>query len=199
MPNRQLFQSRALGFTSCPGSRIAGFMKQSGWKERSKRLRIVLEIGLLGVLYWGMSTWQTANLLQSGMAAPAFALSTLEGEEFSLQNLRGKRVLLHFWATWCGVCRQEHDALNAIYDGLGPDEVLLAVVLDVDNLEPVRIAMREGKVRYPVLLGTDRIQKDYRVSAFPTNYYVDPAGKIAAATVGMTTRWGMNARLGCAR
>lgn len=174
-------------------------MEMAAWKKRSKRLRIVLEITLLGVVYWGLTSWQTGGLLQSGIAAPALQLSTLAGQSISLQNLRGKRVMLHFWATWCGVCRQEHDALNAVQDSLGPDEVLLSVVLDVDDAEPVRIAMQEGKIRYPVLIGTDQVQRDYKVSAFPTNYYVDTEGIISANGVGMSTRWGMNTHLGCAR
>lgn len=168
-------------------------------QKMRKRFRWLLELALLAVVYWGVSSWQSGGLLPAGTIAPKLNLSTLEGEEFSLESLRGKRVLLHFWATWCGVCRREHEALNAIQEGLGPDEVLLSVVLDVQDEEPVRLAMEKGEIRYPVLLGTDQVQADYRVSAFPTNYFVDAAGAISAATVGMSTHWALGARLGCAR
>ncbi|GMV14627.1 MAG: TlpA family protein disulfide reductase [Polyangiaceae bacterium] len=167
------------------------------WRKRA--LRIALEIGLVAAVYFGVSAWQGRKLLGSASPAPAFSLRSLDGKQVALEDLRGKRVLLHFWATWCGVCRQEHGALNAVQAGLGPDEVLLSVVADSEDPETVRRYAAEAGIRYPVLLADAKVVRDYRVGAFPTNYFVSKAGQITGHTVGMSTRFGMNARLGCAR
>jgi thiol-disulfide isomerase/thioredoxin len=167
------------------------------WRRRA--LRIAFEVGIVVALYFGITAWQGRKLLGSSAPAPAFALQSLDGKRVSLADLRGKRVLLHFWATWCGVCKREHGALNAVQAGLGPDEVLLSVVADADDPEAVRRYAAEAGIRYPVLLADDRVVRDYRVSAFPTNYFVAKDGTISAHTVGMSSRFGMDARLGCAR
>ena len=161
--------------------------------------RVLLDVAVLALAYWGISAWQSSALIASGTPAPALELQSLEGKTWSLETLKGRRVLLHFWATWCGVCRREHDALNALQEKLGPEELLLSVVLDADDESAGRRAVAEGKVRYPVLMGNAAIQQAYRVRALPTNYFVDAAGAIAGSSVGMSTRWGLGARLGCAR
>lgn len=166
---------------------------------RSRAARIALEIGLVVAIYFAVTGWQGRKLLGSADPAPAFSLTSLDGKRVNLGDLRGKRVLLHFWATWCGVCRREHGALNAVQASLGPDEVLLSVVEDSDDPEAVRRYAADAGIRYPVLLADRRVVKDYRVGAFPTNYFVSKEGKITGHTVGMSTRFGMNARLGCAR
>ena len=152
---------------------------------------------ILGVFAAG-SAWQTRDLSSDG-AAPAFALKTLDGNVVRLEDLRGKTVLLHFWATWCGVCRYETSALNALHARLGGPEALLSVVADSENVDHVRRVIAERGIRYPVLLGTPDVLGRYRVSAFPTNHFVSPSGTIRSSSVGMSTRWSLAARMGCAR
>lgn len=158
-----------------------------------------LQAALLVAVVWAVSAWQTRSHLGSRALAPDFALRDLDGKQVRLADLRGKRVLLHFWATWCGVCKLEPDALNAVHDRLGPDEVLLGVVADSDEPAEVRRFVEEHGVRYPVLLADDAVLAAYRVGAFPTNYFIAPDGTISASTVGLTTRFGMWARMAWAR
>jgi thiol-disulfide isomerase/thioredoxin len=117
----------------------------------------------------------------------------------SLESLRGKRVLVHLWATWCGVCRMELGALEAVHAGLGPDEALVSIVADAEDRTAVAAFVKEHGIRYPVLLGTDEVLRAFRVTAFPTNYYLDGSGAIRGATVGMSTRLSMKVRLALAR
>jgi len=167
--------------------------------RRKRALRIAFEVALVVAVYVGVSSWQGRALLGADSPAPAFSLRSLDGKQVALADYSGKRVLLHFWATWCGVCRREHGALNALQAGLGADEVLLSVVADSEDPEAVRRYAAEAGIRYPVLLADAKVVRDYRVAAFPTNYFVTGAGKISATTVGMSTRFGMDFRLGCAR
>ena len=167
------------------------------WKKRAPR--IAMEIAIVVGIYFAITAWQGQNLLGSSTPAPAFTLTSLDGKQVALADLKGKRVLLHFWATWCGVCTQEHGALNADQAGLASDEILLSVVADSDDPEAIRKYAAEAGIRYPVLLADAAVVRNYRVGAFPTNYFVSKEGQITGHTVGISTRLGMNTRLGCAR
>jgi peroxiredoxin len=161
--------------------------------------RWVLELAAVVALYVALSAYQGRHLIGTGETAPAFTLTALDGSRVSLESLRGKRTLVHFWATWCGVCRQEFGALNAVAAGLGKDEALVTVVADSDDAEAVRHFAEERGLHYPILLASDDVVRTYRVGAFPTNYFITPDGTIAAHTVGMSSRWSLNARLALAR
>lgn len=116
-----------------------------------------------------------------------------------MADVDGKTTLIHFWATWCGVCRAEFSALNAIQRNLDSDQALLSVVADSEHPEFVRSFAKEHSLDYPILLGTDEVLERYRVQAFPTNYYVDQSGALKGTSVGLSTRWGMLLRLGCTK
>lgn len=161
----------------------------------AKARRWAVEIALFAGVYFAVSSLQERNLLATHSPAPAFELSTLDGRTVSLEALRGKRVALHFWATWCGVCRREFGALNAVQQGLSPDEAVYAIVADSDDPEQVRRFVAEHHITYPVLLGTGEVLAAYRVGSFPTTYYVDREGRIGAHTVGMSTRFLIRARM----
>ncbi|MDQ2644242.1 MAG: TlpA family protein disulfide reductase [Myxococcota bacterium] len=141
-------------------------------------------------VFLGVSAYQTRNHV-SRQPAPEFSLLDLAGNRVSLSAYRHKKVLLHFWATWCGVCRAELPSLRSLQRSLGPDEILLTIVEDSDDAEAVRRFAREHELEYPVLLGTDDVRRAYRVRSFPTNYYVNGDGSIRTSTVGLSTRLGM--------
>ena len=168
-------------------------------ESRGRRLRRwALEGALVVAVWFGVNAWTERDLVGGG-PAPPFELRDLDGNVVSLQALRGKTVALHFWATWCGVCRQELGTLNATHDGLRRDEALYAVVADSEDPQAVRRFVAEHGIRYPVLLGTEETLRAYRVSAFPTNYFIGADGSIRDATRGMTTRWALASRIGCSR
>ncbi len=163
-------------------------------------MRVALEVGVALLVFLALSAWQTRRLLPtSGEQAPDFQLRDLSGNLVSRQDFDGRATLIHFWATWCGVCRQELSALNWLYQRLGPDEALVTIVADSEDPGAVRRFVRDNEIRYPVLLATPEVLERYRVSAFPTNYYLDGSGGVQDKTVGLSTRFSMDARLGCAK
>lgn len=155
---------------------------------------LVLQVALLAGVFALVTAYQTRNHL-AREAAPDFSLLDLEGNRVSLSQYRGKKVLLHFWATWCGVCRVELPSLRSLSKNLGPDAVLLTIVEDSDDVAAVRRFASEHELTYPILLGTSDVLRAYRVSAFPTNYYVNGDGTVHATSVGLSTRLGMAFRL----
>lgn len=162
--------------------------------------RLALDAAITAALIAGIFAWQRRGLLPAeGEAAPDVALRDLDGRPVRLADWRGRRVQLHFWATWCRVCRFEHGALNAVHDGLAEGSALLAIVADGEEPERIRAYVREAGIRYPVLLAGAGALDAFRVDRLPTNYFLDAEGRIVGRDVGVQSRWGMKLRLGCAR
>jgi peroxiredoxin len=158
------------------------------------RSRIVQALLLIAV-YVGISAWQERSTVSTDGPAPALHGVTLDGRQLSLAQLRGQSVLVHFWATWCGVCRLELDSLNALHQRLPAGTVLLSVVADGADRAHLQAFAKQHDIRYPVLVADEAALQRYGVRAFPTNYYVDEGGVIQDVTVGMSTRWAMWLRL----
>lgn len=162
---------------------------------RSKRWLVVgIELLLVAAAVFGAGAYQTRKHLK-GRVAPDFELVDLSGERVRLRDFRHKKVLLHFFATWCGVCRLELPSLKGLKAHLGPGEALVAVVEDSSDVEAVRRYAQAHELNYPILLGSTEVLRAYRVGAFPTNYYLNGDGTISGSTVGLSTRVGMSARL----
>ncbi len=171
-----------------------------GRSSRGRVLSYLGQVALVVAIYVGISAWQTRTHLESGAAAaPDFELRSLSGATVRLSELRDKSVVLHFWATWCGVCKMEISGLKSLVKSLDPDQVLVSVVADADDEAQVRRFVQEHEIDYPVLLADEKILSQYRVTAFPTTYFLAPDGSIDSSTVGLSNRFAYRARLGCAR
>ncbi len=193
--NAEALTSQADG-TESEAALNQGAPKPSVVRRNRWRSWLLQALLVLGV-YFGVSAYNERSLLAG--AAPGFVLRDLAGNSVSLQDFRGKRVLLHFWATWCGVCLQEFGALNDVAVKASPNEVVISVVSDADDVDKLRQFVKANDIRYPVLLASDQVIEAYAVRAFPTNYFLDEQGIIVSKTVGMSTRFGMKARLAWAR
>ncbi|WP_028390747.1 TlpA disulfide reductase family protein [Bacillus cihuensis] len=127
--------------------------------------------------------------LSSGQKAPDFELATLNGETVKLSDYRGKKVMLNFWATWCGPCREEMPDMEVFSNGLGKDTVILAVNIDSQN--DVQTFVDEMGVTFPILLDSQNIKnavnKRYKVSAMPTTYFIDSEGLISRKHIGQVS------------
>lgn len=185
--------------SAAPASAAPASAGSERWSLR-RFLRLGAQILLLVGVFVIAGRWQTRqHLPRKASPAPDFTLTDLQGNRVRLSDFRGKTVLLHFWATWCGVCRHEVGALNAVAESLDENEVLLTVVADGDERDAISHFVNERGVRYPVLLGNEAVLEAYRVTMFPTNYFLDREGRIATSTVGMSSRWSLQARMGCSR
>ncbi|MBN2043622.1 MAG: TlpA family protein disulfide reductase [Anaerolineales bacterium] len=124
---------------------------------------------------------------KAGFLAPDFTLATLEGESISLSDLRGKAVIVNVWASWCGPCRAEMPALEAVYrEYAGEDLVLLAVnAANQDNLNQAAAFVEELRLTFPVLLDeAGQVQRLYQVSALPSTFFIRPDGTIMEVVFG---------------
>ncbi len=140
--------------------------------------RQVLALGATGTaLALGLPAVQAA--VPTASPAPDFTLRTLEGPNLRLLEQRGKVVLLNFWATWCGPCREEMPQLNRLYEKYRPSGfTLLGVNVDEDSRNAAGIAGQMG-VKFPVLLDSDkRVSKLYDLSAMPSTVLIDRDGRV---------------------
>ena len=119
--------------------------------------------------------------------APDFSLPTLSGDSLHLADLKGKVLVLNFWATWCGPCRYEIPDLIALQNDLGSDDFLVVgISLDDEGPELVREFAEALEINYPIALDDGSVAEAFGgVYALPTTYVIDQAGRISHRTIGL--------------
>jgi peroxiredoxin len=119
---------------------------------------------------------------------PEFTLQDLAGKAWTLGELRGKVVLLNFWATWCPPCRKEMPDLETLYERFQPKGLVVLAISDEDaaKVEPF---VRERGVKFPVLLDPGRkVNERFIVEGIPKSFVYDREGKFVAQSIDMRTQ-----------
>ena len=119
---------------------------------------------------------------------PEFTLTDLSGKTWTFSELRGKVVLVNFWATWCPPCRKEMPDLEALYGRFGSKGF---VVLGISDEEATKVEpfIRERKISFPVLLDSGRkVNEMFVVEGIPKSFVYDREGKLVAQSIDMRTR-----------
>ena len=120
--------------------------------------------------------------------APEFSLKTLTGEEISLSKYKGKTLLLDFWATWCGPCRESIPHLVHLYKTYQA-QGLEVVGLSMDKGDPKTVDhfVKSLDMPYPIAIAPEEIARAYGVNGLPTIVLIDKEGKIREKIVGFNT------------
>jgi len=134
---------------------------------------------LLGLLFSAFAATSLASSGLTGQTAPDFALKSSSGENLRLSEYRGDVVMVNFWATWCGPCRQEMPLLDELYSRYGRVGFsLLGVNID-DNSSKAMNMVSELGVSFPVLFDSSKaVSKLYEVDAMPVTVLIDREGTI---------------------
>lgn len=143
--------------------------------------------GLLGLLYYGLTTdrIQTGVVPRANSLAPDFSLQTFDGKTVNLADFRGKTVVLNFWASWCGPCKDEQPALEAASKRYDPSNVTFVGVNIQDTPQDALGFLNQYHVSYPVVVDPDgKVYINYGVVGVPETYVVDPSGRIQRKLVG---------------
>ncbi len=120
--------------------------------------------------------------------APNFILKTLEGQEINLSQMRGKVILLDFWATWCGPCRESIPHLIQLYKAYQPNGFeVIGMSMDKGDVEAVRNFVRAMDIPYPVVITPDEVARTYKVTAIPTTFFIDKKGTIRERMTGFNS------------
>jgi Peroxiredoxin len=114
-----------------------------------------------------------------------FKLKDLEGEELSLSDLKGKKVFLNFWATWCPSCKAEMPEIEKLYQETKNSDLVIVAVDLGESLSTVKSFVDNNKYNFKVLLDSDEsVATKYGISAIPTSYFIDADGNIISKNVG---------------
>jgi peroxiredoxin len=117
-----------------------------------------------------------------------FTLTDLQGKSWHLRDLRGKVVLVNFWATWCPPCRKEMPDLQALSDKY-KDQGLVVLSISDEEMAKVSPFIAEHKISYPVLLDPGRkVNELFQVEGIPKSFVYDRDGKLVAQSIDMRTR-----------
>lgn len=160
--------------------------------------RWLFDLALVALVVAAIWAWQTRHLVGRGEPAPPLDLVTLDGTRFSLHELRGQeKVVVAFWSPWCGVCALETGPLGELYEDARTSDrfSVVAVMLSWEDRAEVERFVAEHDVRLPVLLGDERVRREWAVESYPTIYIVDREGRIEHGVVGYTTEAGLRVRL----
>jgi thiol-disulfide isomerase/thioredoxin len=167
-------------------------MNKLGNNTRTTKWRgYAFNVLLFVILVAGIRFWQQRDMVSG--AAPALQGVTLGGQPYMLPAHPDKPVLVHFWATWCSICRVEHGTIDAIAHD---DPNMITVAMQSGTAEEVSKHMREQGIDFPVVNDPSGALSDsWGVHAVPASFIIAPDGKIRFIEVGYTTGIGLRLRL----
>ena len=123
----------------------------------------------------------------TGFLAPEISLRDTNGNETTLSELRGRPVIVNFWATWCPPCRAEMPAMQRAYMDYADEKVIILAVnsINQDSLPAVKQFVDEFDITFPVLLDTQGIAANtYQISSLPTTFFIGKDGIISEVVIG---------------
>lgn len=194
-PTRRFAYDRALGLV---GDAQADRQGISNREVLAVIGGILLALLILATI-WSVLGRQPADgpaVSEVNYPALPITLRTLDGQRFDLAEQRGKVVLVNFWATWCKPCEAETPDLQAVYERLAA-EGLLIVGVNLFNAEQaqgrgereVRMFAERYGVTYPIALDeTGQVARDYRIAPIPVSYFIDADGNARFIRIGQLNR-----------
>jgi len=149
-----------------------------------------LEILFFVLLYFILRGFMQGDVIAG--KAPDIQATTIEQQAFKLHTASPKPVLVHFWATWCGICRLEQDSIEA----LSKDYNVITIAMQSGSDEEVKAYLKENKLSFKVINDVDgEFVQDYGISGVPASFIVNSENDINFSEVGFTSGWGLRFRL----
>lgn len=175
--------------TSDEQSPIAARAQAARATRRAALRRWTREIAIVLAIFAGVQWWQSRGTVEG--RAPALEEEGLDGP-LSLSALKGQAAVVHFWATWCGVCRAEEGSIDAF----ARQAPMISVAVQSGGEDKLQAYRQDRGVSFPMTADPEgRIATRWGVTKFPTTFFIAPDGTIRSVSVGWTSSLGLRARL----
>jgi len=143
-------------------------------------------IALIGVLAWPALGSAQVRLFKDPIAAADFSVTTIDGRSIRLSAMRGKVVLVNYWATWCPPCRAEVPDLIRLQAKYQDRLVVIGVSEDEGGLELVKRFTRDHGINYPIVMSSPALAKVFPgVTSLPTTFVLDREGRVVQRHIGL--------------
>jgi peroxiredoxin len=143
-----------------------------------RRILLLCLVGLVGFAIYRVST-DTGGKPVEGEEAPDFTLTTLDGKQRSLSDLKGKPVMINFWGTWCPPCKTEMPAIQQAYM-INKSKGFEVVSVNIrENDLPVHNFVQQMGLTFPIWMDKDReVVKQYKIGPIPSTFFINRDGVI---------------------
>jgi len=149
-----------------------------------------LQVLLLIAVYVGVKYYTQRDLVQD--TPPTLSATLLSGQTFNLQGQRDKPLLLHFWASWCPICKLEQDSIESISKAHN----VVSVAMQSGEQTELQQYMQAEKLSFPVIADNQGdIAARFGVKAVPVSFIMNTKGNIVFIESGFTSSWGLRLRL----
>ena len=187
------------------------FFYLGGWKMKKKLIGLSVVMALVAIMLgtyikkqieaseaiseqavsYEMNLDQTEGL-GKGQIAPDFTLKTLTGETFTLSELKGKKVILNFWASWCPPCKKEMPHLQKYYEKEAKEDNAVIVAVNIthaersmDRMKTVQQFVDGFDLTFPIpLMEEEGVDKLYQIITIPSTFMIDTEGRIQHQIIG---------------
>jgi len=171
---------------------------------KSKIWRLLLLLAVILLLGYGLGKFELSTrkqpklecLGQEELSAPVFSLPDLKGDRVDLVSFKGEVIIIEFWATWCGPCREEIPVLNQLYRKY-KDRGLVVIGVSLDRKEPqeVKKFLDQLQVDYINVMGDEEVLERYSqiaklgpIRGIPATFVIDRKGRICQRFLGLTEK-----------
>lgn len=157
---------------------------------KKRYFRLGIEIAVIFVIYLAIKSFMQRNLVDG--VVPSFEGVLLGGQSVNVQSYQGKPLLLHFWATWCSICKMEESSIASISD----DYEVITVAMNSGNDMEISAYLEEQGLSFPVVVDEEGVIADrFGVRGVPTSFIIDPNANIRFTEIGFTSELGLRMRL----
>jgi len=162
------------------------------WKKLS------LEVLFFVAIFSALSYWQETSLLESNSRPLTITAKTLDGQIINFPNSKSmpEKTLIYFFAPWCKVCHLSISNLNILRNQVSESELdIIIVALDWNSTAEITEYMAKHELKFPVILGDQQWQSQYKIKGFPTYYVLNQKAEIISRSIGYSSSVGMLRRV----
>lgn len=117
--------------------------------------------------------------------APSFDLSGPGGERYNLNDMRGKPIIVNFWATWCPPCRAEMPSMQRAWEQVKDEDILVLAINVGEDADTIGQFTKQVKMEFPLPMDLDsKVTQRWPMNGLPTTFVVDPEGRLVYRAQG---------------